>query len=61
MKVEKKKKNGYLLELIIKIQQFEKRRKIFKIWRIWVIFSMRHPLYMSKSYFSSQNFAKIRQ
>jgi hypothetical protein len=27
MKVEKKKKDGYLLELIIKIQQFGKKNK----------------------------------
>jgi hypothetical protein len=33
----------------------------FKIWWIWVIFFMKNPLYRSKSYFSDQNVAKIRQ
>ncbi len=40
---------GYVLELIIKIWQFEK--KIFKIWQIWVIFSMKNPLYWLKIIF----------
>jgi len=37
------------LELIIKIWQFEKI--IFKIWQIWVIFSMKNPLYWLKIIF----------
>jgi len=51
MKVENKKPEsfyilGYLLELIMKIWQFgKKKKKKIKIWQIWVIsFSMKTPL-----------------
>jgi hypothetical protein len=62
MKVEKKKTESFyilgdLLERIIKICQFEK--KSFEIWRISVFFFIKNPLYMSKSYFSGQNFSPI--
>jgi len=42
---------GYLLEVALKIWQFEK--KFFKIWQVWV--------FLLKSYFSAQNLAKIHQ
>jgi hypothetical protein len=41
---------GYLLELELKIWQYEK--KFFKIWQVWALL---------KSYFSAQNLAKIHQ
>ncbi len=52
-------KFGYMLELIIKSGDLH--LFVFEIWRIWVFFSMKNPLYMSKSYFSSQNLLKIHQ
>jgi hypothetical protein len=51
---------GYLLELIIKIWQFRKKKKKFKIWRICAIFFIKNPLHRLKSYFSGQSLAKFR-
>jgi hypothetical protein len=63
LKVDQKNKQNpsilffaYVLKLIIKIWLFS--RKIFETWQIWVIFSMKNPLYRLKSYFSSRNLAK---
>jgi hypothetical protein len=30
----------------------KRKKKNFKVWRIWVIFSTKNPLYRLKSYFS---------
>jgi hypothetical protein len=38
MKVEKKKKDGYLLELIIKIQQFEKKKNLQNLANVGLFF-----------------------
>ncbi len=63
MKVKKKKTSfyilGYLLDLIIIIWLFG--FFFFGIWRIWVIFSIKNPLYSSKIIFFKSKFAKIRQ
>jgi hypothetical protein len=46
------------VELIIKIWRLGKNLP-FEIWRIWVIFSVKNPLFRSKSYISPRNLAKI--
>jgi hypothetical protein len=54
MKVKKpevKKPEGfYILAYLLVI--------IIKIWKFWVIFIMKYPLHMSKSYFSGSHLAK---
>jgi hypothetical protein len=62
MKVEKKRGSffilGYLVELIIKI--WWSATFLLEIWRIWVMFLVKNPLYRSKSYFSGRNLTVFR-
>jgi hypothetical protein len=52
--------SSYLLELVIKIWQFENKHS-FKIWRIWPFSFIKNPLYWSKSYFFRSTFGEISE